>query len=183
MMPLTALNRTSPDHVVNLTDMPALLDKLVREPAGHKVPAPHTLRYEVEIPKDGRSNMNAMDNLGRRSVLSCPDCGGVMWEIHEGDLARYRCHVGHTYTAVMSLALDENLRRALGSAQRALEERVALARKLHDQAADKGQNLLAQTWSERMREFERELKVVRDGMQRMEQIAAASEQAAQRAAE
>src|SRR5262249_3906893 len=44
-MPLTALNPTSPDHVVNLTDMPALLDKLVREPAGHKVPAPHTLRY------------------------------------------------------------------------------------------------------------------------------------------
>jgi len=112
-MPLTALNPTSPDHVVNLTDMPALLDKLVREPAGHKVPAPHTLRYEVEIAKDGRSNMYAMDNLGRRSVLSCPDCGGVMWEIHEGDLARYRCHVGHTYTAVMSLALDENLRRAL----------------------------------------------------------------------
>jgi hypothetical protein len=105
-MPLIALNRTSPDHVVNLTVMPALLDKLVREPAGHKVPAPHTLRYEVEIAKDGRSNMNAMDNLGRRSVLSCPDCGGVMWEIDEDDVTRYR----------------------------ALEERVALARKLHDQA-------------------------------------------------
>jgi len=183
-MPTTALNRASPDHVVNLSAMPALLDKLVREPAGHKAPVPRTLRYEVEIAKDGRSDMNAMDSLGRRSVLSCPDCGGVMWEINEGDLARYRCHVGHTYTAeLMSLALDENLRRALGSAQRALEERVALARKLHDQAADKGQNLLAQTWSERMLEFERELKVVRDGMQRMEQIAADSDPAAQRAAE
>src|SRR5262249_39645024 len=61
MTPLTAWNRRSPDHVVNLADMPALVDKLVREPAGHKVPAPHTLRYEVEIAKDGRSNMNAMD--------------------------------------------------------------------------------------------------------------------------
>lgn len=183
-MPLTALNRASPDHVVNLSDMPALLEKLVREPAGQKVLASRTLRYEVEIAKDGRSNMNAMDNLGRRSVLSCPDCGGVMWEIDEGDLARYRCHVGHTYTAeLMNLALDENLRRALGSAQRALEERVALAGKLHDQAADKGHTLLAQNWSDRMREFERELKIVRDGMQRMEQIAADSEQSAQGAAE
>src|SRR6185437_17014751 len=53
----------------------------------------------------------------------------------EGDLAGYRCHVGHTYTAeLMSLALDESLRRALGSAQRAPEERVAPARKLYDQA-------------------------------------------------
>ncbi len=95
-----------------------------------------------------------------------------MWEIDEGDLAHYRCHVGHAYTAeLMSLALDENLRRALSTAQRALEERVALARKLHDQAADKGQRLLAQTWFERMREHEQELKVVRDGMRRMEQIA------------
>ena len=31
----------------------------------------------------------------------------------------------------MSLALDDNLRRALGSALRALEERLALADKLH----------------------------------------------------
>ena len=183
-MPLTALNRASPDHVVSLSEMPALLVELVREPAGHQVSASPTLRYEVEIAKDRRNNMNAMDKLGRRSVLSCPDCGGVMWEIDEGGLARYRCHVGHAYTAeLMSLALDENLRRALATAQRALEERVALARRLHDQAADKGQRLLARSWSDRMREFERELKVVRDSMLRMEQIAAHREQATHAAAE
>ncbi len=53
---------------------------------------------------------------------------------------------------------------------------------IHTRATDR---LLAQTWSDRMREFERELKVVRDGMQRMAQIAAQKEkeQAAQTAAE
>ena len=76
-----------------------------------------------------------MDGFGRRSGLACPDCHGAMWEIDEGDLLRYRCHVGHTYTAeLMSVALDENLRRAMGSALRALEERRALARKLERQA-------------------------------------------------
>src|SRR5207244_4412068 len=61
--------------------------------------------------------------VGRRSVLSCPDCGGVMWEIDEEGLVRYRCHVGHAYTAdVMNVALDESLRRALASGLRALEE-------------------------------------------------------------
>ena len=66
-----------------------------------------------------------------------------------------------------------------------LEERVALASRLHDQAAANGQRLLAQTWSDRMHEYERELKVVRDGMQRMAQIGAQKEkeQAAQTAAE
>lgn len=71
-----------------------------------------------------------------------------MWELDEGDLTRFRCHVGHAYTAEsMSLALDENLRRALATAQRALEERVALAGKLHRQAEAKGHRHMASNWA------------------------------------
>jgi two-component system chemotaxis response regulator CheB len=130
-MPLTALNRAKPDHIVGLAQMPDLLGNLVQRPAGEARPVPRSMRYEVEIARGGYSRMSDMDGVGRRSVLACPDCGGVMWEIDEDELVRFRCHVGHTYTAeVMSLTLDENLRRALASALRALEERVALARKL-----------------------------------------------------
>jgi hypothetical protein len=39
----------------------------------------------------------------------------------------------------MSLALDENLRRALAGARRALEERIALAQSMRIQAIEKGQ--------------------------------------------
>ena len=106
-----------------------------------------------------------MDRIGHRSTLACPDCHGVMWEIDEDKLVRYRCHVGHTYTAeVMSVALDENLRRALGSALRALEERSMLARRLHRQAEDSRQGLLAASWAERAREFEKELEVIREAV-------------------
>lgn len=63
--------------------------------------------------------MSEMDRMGRRSVLACPDCHGVMWEIDEGDLVRYRCHVGHAHTAEsMRHAIDENLTHALASALR-----------------------------------------------------------------
>lgn len=128
--------------------------------------------------------MENMDGLGHRSVLACPDCGGVMWEIGEDDVLRYRCHVGHTYTAeVMSIALDENLRRALASAQRALEERVALARKLHSQAVDSGHRLLADTWAEKAREFEREMDVIRDSIRRVDRLAADTHRAVKTAAE
>jgi two-component system chemotaxis response regulator CheB len=128
--------------------------------------------------------MSDMDGIGRRSVLACPDCGGVMWEIDEDELVRFRCHVGHTYTAeVMSLALDENLRRALGSALRALEERLALARKLERQALDSGHRLLAENWADRAREFEREMDVIRMSVRRMERLAAESERSVEAAAE
>jgi two-component system chemotaxis response regulator CheB len=172
-MPLTALNRAAPDHVVRLADLPGLLNSLAQQPAGEPVSVPRSTRYEVEIAKSGRSSMNEMDGLGRRSVLACPDCGGVMWEIDEGEVTRYRCHVGHTYTDdLMSLALDDSLRRALASALRALEEREALARKLHRQAINSGHRLLAENWADKAREFARETHVIRDSIRRVDQLAA-----------
>ena len=183
-MPMTALDRAKPDHVARLKDMPALLTSLAHEPIGQAKALPRSIQYEVQIARSGRSDMDQMDKFGHRSVLTCPDCGGVMWEIDEGDLSRFRCHVGHAYTAeVMSLALDENLRRALASAVRALEERTALARKLYHQAKNSGHRLLAETWAEKTREFERETDIIRTSTRRMDRLAAKADTAKQSAAE
>jgi two-component system, chemotaxis family, protein-glutamate methylesterase/glutaminase len=183
-MPRTAMDRAKPDHVVGLRDMPALLHSLAHEPAGAPVPVPAGTRFEVGIARNGHSSMDTMDGLGRRSVLSCPDCGGVMWEIAEGDLLRYRCHVGHTYTSdLMSVMTDENVRRSLGVALRALEERLALARKLYNEASERGDRLLAQNWSTKAQEFEREMNVIRDSIVRVDEIAANFERATKVAAE
>lgn len=176
-MPQTALEMAEPDHVVDLEHMPALLDTLVHQPAGESRKASPGIRFEVQIAKgEGGYAMKEMDELGRRSVLSCPDCHGVMWEVDEDGLTRYRCHVGHAYAGdLMNLALDEGLRRALGSAQRALEERVALAGKLHSQAQRSGHRHAMQTWSARKNEYEQEMNVIRDAIYRMEQLAAREE--------
>jgi two-component system chemotaxis response regulator CheB len=170
-MPLTALNRSKPHHIVKLAEMPTLLERLVRQPAGQPAAVPDSLRFEVEIARSGRSSMQDMDRIGRRSVLACPDCHGVLWEIDEGDLTRFRCHVGHAYTEeTMSWALDENLRRALGSALRALEERVGLADKLQRQAVIRGHNRVAAHWAERKQEFEAEANVVRKAVASADEI-------------
>jgi two-component system chemotaxis response regulator CheB len=169
-MPQTALNRAKPQHVASLVEMPALLDRLVRQPAGKPRPLPANIKSEVEIARNGASTMYEMDAFGKRSMLACPDCGGVMWEIEEEELSRFRCHVGHTYTAeVMSVALDDSLRRALAIAQRALEERLLLARKLYQQATESGHPYLAQTWAQRCHEFEREMETIRSSIRRIDQ--------------
>jgi len=171
-MPATALSRLRPDHVVGLAGMPALLEELVRQPSGAPSPVREGLAYEVEIARGGRGTMSSMDRIGRRSVLACPDCHGVMWEIDEGELVRYRCHVGHAYSAeLMSLALDENLTRALASALRALDERVALARKLQKQEREHGRIKLADSWGRKASEFEAEAGVIRDSIRRADEIA------------
>jgi two-component system, chemotaxis family, protein-glutamate methylesterase/glutaminase len=170
-MPTTALTRSQPNHVVGLAGMPALFEKLVRQPAGQPVPVTKAIEYEVEIARGGRGSMSEMDRIGRRSVLACPDCHGVMWEIDEGELVRYRCHVGHAYSAeIMSLALDDNLRQAFGSALRALDERIALAKKLDAQASSGGQTRVAKSWAAKALEFEAEAKIIRDSIRRTDEI-------------
>jgi two-component system chemotaxis response regulator CheB len=179
-MPATALDRSKPDHIVDLAVMPALLQKLVHEPAGTLAPAPEGVKVEVDIAKGGLGTMSKMDRIGRRSVLACPDCHGVMWEIDEDELIRFRCHVGHAYTAeLMSVALDEQLGRALSSALRALDERIALAHKLARQERASGRTHIADSWAGKAVEFEREAKVIRDALKRTDEIAARFAEAAE----
>jgi two-component system chemotaxis response regulator CheB len=181
-MPANALNRLRPDHVVKLKEMPQLLMSLVKQPAGEVMPVPPSIGFEVAIARGGHAAIEQMDRVGKRSGFACPDCHGAMWEIDEGDLVRYRCHVGHTYTAdLMALALDENLRRALASALRAMEERRSLAGKLQEQAERKGQMHLASSWARRSLEFQRELDTIRGAVTRLEEIT--SRQEGRRAAE
>jgi two-component system chemotaxis response regulator CheB len=159
--------------------MPALLEKLVKEPAGQTKPAPWNLKYEVEIAKGQAmttEHMDRMDRMGRRSVLTCPDCGGTMWEVEDENLVRYRCHVGHAYASeLMSVALDETLRRTLATALRLLDERVALAKKLARDARERGHGHMANSWAAEAEEFEQQATSIRNSISRIDEMVASIE--------
>jgi two-component system chemotaxis response regulator CheB len=126
-------------------------------------------------------SMDDMDRIGRRSVLTCPDCGGTMWEINEGHLVRYRCHEGHAYASeLMSMALDENLRRTLATTLRVLAERVALAKKLGTDAREHGHKTLANSWAIQAEELEQQAKAIRSSMARVDEMVARSQADEQR---
>lgn len=70
---------------------------------------------------------------GNPSVFACPECHGVLWELRDGDLVRFRCRVGHSY-GIESLAteLSGASEAALWAAMRALEEKAAMQRRIAD---------------------------------------------------
>lgn len=176
-MPRAALGDTVPDHVVRLADLPGLLQRLVQQPAGEPKSIPVGMKYEVEVAKGGPTAMREMDRIGRRSVLTCPDCDGVMWEIEEGELTRYRCHQGHAYSQeVMGIAIEESLRRALGSGLRALEERIALIKRLHRQAEQRDHRQAADNWSDKARDLESEANTIRHSLRRIDEITIGEEE-------
>ena len=67
------------------------------------------------------------------SGFTCPECGGALWELREGELVRYRCRVGHSYSeAAMVDAQGSAVEAALWTALEVLEERSELLRRIAD---------------------------------------------------
>jgi two-component system chemotaxis response regulator CheB len=65
-----------------------------------------------------------MDEIGDRTPISCPDCGGGLWKLKHGKLERYHCHVGHSFTAhSLQVENKEGIEASLWVALRKMEER------------------------------------------------------------
>lgn len=119
-MPQSAVAHVAVDHVAPLEELPALLTRLCREPAG---PTPVGLSGLV-LELEG-------ERLGAAAPLVCPTCQGVLTEAQVGNFHNFRCHVGHSFSlGAVVMAQAESVERALWSAVRALEETSALTLRL-----------------------------------------------------
>jgi two-component system chemotaxis response regulator CheB len=142
-MPRSALEVVPVDHSLPLAQIAGLINRLAREPfpepAGDD-PAPERIETEGQIAAFDMDAIEDDDNRpGEPSVFACPDCGGTLWELHDGDLTRFRCRVGHAWSANGLLAeQSEGIETALWTALRALEERAALCRRIAERMHERG---------------------------------------------
>lgn len=130
-MPASALANVAVDHCVPLAEIPATLERLVNgDPAPQPVPtAAHVQREHAVF--EGRQAMENLSALGTLSTLTCPDCGGGLWEMKEAKPLRYRCHTGHAFTArSLDSAQAGAAEHALWAGVRTLHERETLLRRL-----------------------------------------------------
>jgi two-component system chemotaxis response regulator CheB len=129
-MPQSALRAVDIDYVVPLAQMGQLLVNLV-EPA-RAVPHDHhnippDLQLEAAIAERVVGTVEEVDKLGHQVPLTCPDCGGNLWQIDHGNLLRFRCHTGHAFTAdALAESSQHALEETLWVALRMMEERKNL---------------------------------------------------------
>jgi two-component system chemotaxis response regulator CheB len=120
------------------------------------------LEFESRIAQAERDAIEDDDRPGTPSQFGCPECGGVLWELEDDQIVRFRCRVGHAYSAESLLASQtEGLEAALWSALRALEEKVSLTRRLADRAATQAQHAAASRFSEQMQTAEAHANTIR----------------------
>jgi two-component system chemotaxis response regulator CheB len=151
------------DYVLPAASVGKLLATLTGDVAEQPAaPAPPGMRLEVEME---RFSLEAFEgnHPGRPSGFSCPDCHGVLWQIRDGGLERYRCRVGHAWSPESLLTQQsEALEAALWIALRSLEERAALARRLAEPARERGHRITATRFEEQAAEAQQAARLVRD---------------------
>jgi hypothetical protein len=95
-MPMTALNRAKPDHVVPLGDMSALLASLARKPAGETKALPRSVLAETwagkmsEFERETEIIRNSTRRMDRLAAQACRQVehGGVTRRLPNGRLRR-----------------------------------------------------------------------------------------------
>ena len=158
-MPLSALRYVEIDHCVSSAELGTLLARLVRQPAGATPDIPVDIRLEAAIAAQEPADTAREDQLGKLSPFSCPECRGTLRELADGDLLRYRCHVGHAFTGEAVLDMQgADVEGLLSSLLRAHRERAELARRLAHE--DYGGHLAAHL-RKRARDYEDDAEVIR----------------------
>jgi two-component system chemotaxis response regulator CheB len=165
-MPLSAIENGQIEYILPIKDIAELLVKLSKEPVDDSSVNPtQQLEHEVEI-----AEMNTtLDDTppGMPAVFACPDCGGTLWEVEEGNLVRFRCRVGHAYTAQSLLASQADaLEDAFWIALRALEESAALARRMAKRAKEREWPHSEVQYTEQAAQAEKNARIIRDVLEK-----------------
>jgi len=138
-MPQSVLNNMKVDYAVRLDAMGAIIAEKSKNGKDNYPPAPPEVIAEAAIAERVAMNIDALKELGEKSLYSCPDCGGGLWEIKGEDSVRYRCHTGHVYTEnELELRQKHALENTMWIALRMMEERRNLLKKMAEEERSKG---------------------------------------------
>jgi len=167
-MPMSVMQTIKVDYSLPLREIGPLLNHLSREKVEQEggYPVPEEVEIEARIAGQelsGDQLIASVEAIGKISKLTCPDCHGALWEINDDDLLRYRCHVGHAYSAEsLSDGQADMLETALWSAVRALEEQMILAQRIVARARKANHTRAVRTFEKRAREAERNSSIIRE---------------------
>jgi two-component system, chemotaxis family, protein-glutamate methylesterase/glutaminase len=152
-MPRSALTYVAVDYTVASAEIGPLLGELAMQRATQPM---------EETPMDTEPAFGAdgpIDVVGEAdgvpTPFSCPECNGVLSELREGTLLRFRCQIGHRFSPKSALAHQTNAtQRALAGALTAVNERSLLLRRLARDAAERHDYLATRRFESQARAAE-----------------------------
>lgn len=154
-MPNAVLNILTPDYCTSLTTMGAILQEKTNNGQEKDGEVPPRVLAEAQIAERVALGIEQILPLGEQSEFTCPDCGGVMWEMKDDGLIRYRCHTGHVFNQdELLIRQTKALEDTLWIALRMMEERRSLLLKMADEEKRKGWQRSAQQKQDRIKDLQ-----------------------------
>ena len=174
-MPRSALEHTDVDYCLSLSEIGSQLERLAHQQVGEEgaYPVPDDMEEEVKYVEMNLNNgiFSPSERVGKPSPFSCPECGGVLWELQDEDLLRFRCRVGHAFSIEsVEAAQVEQLEDALWTALKTLEENASLSRRMAKRARERGRENLAREYEERVRSAEQRARIIQQVLQKEKPI-------------
>jgi two-component system chemotaxis response regulator CheB len=135
-MPQSAMDHVVTDLVGTVEELAAELIRCIGETVirtDRTISRTHKVENRIAI--NGKGLESGVMDLGPISKYTCPDCHGVLIQITEGSVLRFRCHTGHAFS-LMSLVAEVNAAIDVGlwDTLRSIEERIMLLRQIGDMA-------------------------------------------------
>lgn len=161
-MPRSALAAVDVDHALPASDIAAMIATLTRSQPEREANMARSRDLEPQLRNKEIEVAEMTQHFGAPSALTCPDCGGALWEVQEDRVVRYQCHVGHQYAPDnLEAAQRDQIDGALWSAVRVLEEHAELKLRMARQAADRGLSVVSDGFEDGARDAHRQAQNIR----------------------
>jgi two-component system chemotaxis response regulator CheB len=161
-MPRSAIAHVNVDYILPADEIGRMLEHLVmEEESADKVPdgRERVVRYELEALT---RHEDEREKPGQPSPYSCPDCGGVLWEMKDGELLKFRCRVGHAYNhETLASTQVRTVEEALWTALRALEEQAAVKKRIGERMRRQNNDAAAGQLIRRAQQIEEQAEQIR----------------------
>ncbi len=170
-MPHSVMEHVEVDYVLPLDDIASKVVSLVDMEVDRTMEqlAPEDMENELSLAKMDLSRQENDTRVGTPSQYSCPECGGVLWEIQDESLLRFRCRVGHAFSIDSMMAEQSDaIEEAMWAALKTLEEQASISRKMAEQSRRNGHTLMARRFEERQKQAEKRIDLLMSALQKSE---------------
>jgi two-component system chemotaxis response regulator CheB len=162
-MPLNAMRHLAVDHCLPLIGIAALLSKIASGESASDAVSSQDMKQARNDLVDGPELMKSPPPNETQISLSCPECNGSLYEQKAGEMAHFRCHIGHSFSPEsLSEAHKEALERALWTAVRTLNERVTMHRQFFRRERNASEDALFRRFEESVKSAERDVELLHD---------------------
>jgi len=172
-MPRNAMREVEVDYAVPAAEIANLLVSLaLKKPNENTVVMnDEQIKKEIEIAAEENALQKGIFDYGKLTPYTCPECHGVLSQLKEGSLVRYRCHTGHAYSLdTLIQSITENIEDNLYNVLRSMDESIMLLNNIGDHLAEANQPKLAALYFQKAKEAEDRSQLVRKAIFKHEHL-------------